>query len=237
MEPRVLIIIPAYNEEESLGAVLQGLRRHTPGFDRVVVNDGSTDGTDAVVTALGEKQLRLVSNLGYGEALQTGMKYALICGYDIVVSIDADGQHRPEEVPRLVQTLIDENADLVIGSRFARGRSYDTPFSRRVGQLIFSHLTRILLDQRIYDTSSGFKVMTADACQALVTATFMDFHVETIVRLSMLGFKIMEAPITVMERSNGSSMHSIASIFQYPLKTLLLTMVAAMDVLIQRRTR
>jgi glycosyltransferase involved in cell wall biosynthesis len=165
------------------------------------------------------------------------MKYALIRGYDIVVSIDADGQHNPEEVPYLVQTLIDEDADLVIGSRFARSRSYNTPFSRRAGQIVFSHLTQLLIGNRIYDTSSGFKAMTANACRALVSATFMDFHIETIVRLSMLGFKVIETPIVVKERSDGRSMHSIASIFQYPLKTLLLTIVAAMDVLIQRRAR
>ena len=100
---------------------------------RLVVNDGSQDGTGAIVSALEERQLQLSSNLGYGSAIQLGLKYALIRNYDIVVTIDADGQHRPEDVSRLVQTLIDDNVDMVIGSRFVDGRAYDTPFYRRMG--------------------------------------------------------------------------------------------------------
>jgi len=237
MEPRVLVVIPAYNEEKTIAAVIMKLRQIVPEFDRVIVNDGSKDNTRQVVNDLGEKQLALPCNIGYGPALQTGLKYALLQGYDIIVSMDADGQHQPEDAPRLVTALLTTRADMVIGSRFCEGQAYDTPFSRRMGQLLFSHLTRLFLDHRIYDTSSGFKVLRANACEVLVNGIFMDFHIETIVHLSLLNLKIVEFPVTVLERTFGQSMHSIASVFQYPLKTVLLTIAVLMDAFLIRRIR
>ena len=237
MGHRVLIVIPAYNESKTIASVIQELRQVVPEFDRVVVNDGSGDTTGEVVTKLGERQLKLPCNLGYGQALQTGLKYALIQNYDVVVSMDADGQHRPQDVPRLVKALQDNGADMVIGSRFCDGMPYNTPLSRRLGQLLFSHLTNLLLGRRIYDTSSGFKALRAEVCKVVVDGTFMDFHIETIVQLSLSNFKIIELPITVQERAFGHSMHSFASVFQYPLKTILLTIVAFMDAFLLRRAR
>ena len=237
LKPRVIVLIPAYNEEQTIGNLIADLRKAVPDFDRLVINDGSSDGTAGVVDGLGEKQLRLITNLGYGAALQAGMEYALLCGYDAVITIDADGQHRAEDVPKLSRALADGDADMVIGSRFSHDRPYDTELSRRLGQQIFSHLARLLIGYRVFDTSSGLKAISAEACQVIVDATFMDFHIETIVRLSMLGFRIVEVPVTVLERSHGRSMHSISSVFHYPLKTLVLTIVAAMDVMLQRRTR
>lgn len=234
---RVLIIIPAYNEEQSIAAVLRDLRRVVPGYDRLVVNDGSRDGTAAVVEGLGEKQLRLPVNLGYGLALQTGMQYALARGYDLVVTLDADGQHQPGDVPRLVERLLASGADLVIGSRFCETGRYAGPLARRLGQQLFSHLTRLLLGQRVYDTSSGFKVFRSSVCAALVGSRFMDFHTETLMRLRLLDYRWVEVPVTVRERRYGQSMHSLASVFQYPVKTLILTVVAAMDVWLTRRPR
>jgi hypothetical protein len=208
-----------------------------PQFDRVVVNDGSTDATGNILNQLGEKQLRLPCNLGYGRALQTGLKYALKAGYEIVVCMDADGQHKPEDAPRLIEELLTSKADMVIGSRFCGHSLYRTSFMRRTGQWLFSYVTGVLIGRRIYDTTSGFKALTAAACQVLVHGTFMDFHAETIVRLSLLGFRIVEQPITMDQRAFGRSMHSFKSVFQYPLKTLLLTVVAAMDAFLLRRER
>jgi hypothetical protein len=237
MNRSVLIVIPAYNEEETIAAVILKLQRIVPQYDRVIVNDGSTDNTGKVVDELGERQLILPCNLGYGLALQTGLKYGLIQGYDIIVSMDADGQHQPEDVPNLVNALLTSNADMVIGSRFCEGQAYRTPVSRRMGQLFFSYLTSLFLGRRIYDTSSGFKALRAAACEVVVNGIFMDFHIETIVQMSLLNLNIIEFPITVLERTSGRSMHSVASVFQYPLKTILLTIAVLMDVLLIRRIR
>lgn len=236
-DPKILIVIPAHNEEMTIAPVIMKLRQIVPQYDRVIVNDGSTDNTERVIDSLGEKHLKLPTNIGYGMALQTGLKYGLIKGYDIIVSMDADGQHRPEDVPNLVEFLISSKADMVIGSRFCEEKKYNTPFSRRMGQLMFSHLTKFFLGYRIYDTSSGFKALRAAACKVVVDGIFMDFHIETIVQMSLLDLKIKEFPITVLERTAGKSMHSIASVFQYPVKTILLTIAVLMDAILVRRVR
>ena len=95
----VLVLLPAHDEESSIGGVLDELCHVAPTFDRLVINDGSTDATSAVVERLGERELRLPVNLGYGGALQVGLRYALAAGYEIVVFLDADGQHRPRTCP------------------------------------------------------------------------------------------------------------------------------------------
>jgi glycosyltransferase involved in cell wall biosynthesis len=237
MDPRILVVIPAHNEEQTITAVIQELRQVAPTYDRVIVNDCSSDETGTVLDELGEKQLHLIHNLGYGQALQTGLKYGLLKGYDIIVSMDADGQHQPKDVPHLVAALQEQAADMVIGSRFCDRHGYDTPIDRRLGQLLFSHLTHILLGQRIWDTSSGFKAIRAAACQTIVDGSFMDFHIESIVQLKLANCTIVEVPVQVLERAHGRSMHSIASVFQYPIKTILLTLVAIMDAYLVRRKR
>jgi glycosyltransferase involved in cell wall biosynthesis len=236
-KPRVLVIIPAYNEEKTIHDVLLRLRRAAPDLERVVVNDGSRDATTQIVAGLGEKQLKLACNLGYGRALQTGLKYALERDYQVVVCLDADGQHRPEDLPGLLDALLSGHSDVVIGSRYCEAATYPASVSRRWGQLLFSHLSRWLVGRRIYDTTSGFKALRASACKALVDAPFWDFHIEMIVRLSFQGFRVSEFPITVNERLHGRSMHSFKSIIEYPLKTLLMTLVAALDVFLARRSR
>jgi len=235
MSARGLVIIPAYNEAETIGSVLQGLRCTVSDLDRLVVNDGSRDATERIVTHLGERVLSLPCNLGYGRALQAGIRYALLRGYDFVVFFDADGQHDPKNVRQLVTALLEGGVDMVIGSRFGNDRSYTGSFGRRMGQRLFSYLSLVLLGRRIYDTTSGLKAVRAAACQALMRGTFMDFHTEAIVRLGMMGFNIAEIPVSVYERKHGQSMYSISSVVEYPIKTLVLTLVAAVDAILQRR--
>jgi hypothetical protein len=131
----------------------------------------------------------------------------------------------------------ENDADMVIGSRFCDGTPYTGPFGRRLGQHIFSRLTRLLIGRRIYDTSSGFKALKAAACEVIIGGTFLDLHIESLVRLSMFGFQVEESPVAMGERSFGESMHSFASFIDYPLKTLLLTIVAAIDAFIARRVK
>jgi glycosyltransferase involved in cell wall biosynthesis len=237
MNTRGLIVIPAYNEADTIADVLLGLRRAAPELDRLVVTDGSRDATERIVTELGENRLSFLCNLGYGRALQAGIKYALARDYHHVVFFDGDGQHNPEDVPRLVRVLLEENADVVIGSRFGNGRPYAGPLSRRSGQILFSYFTRLLLKQRLYDTTSGLKAIRASACESLVRGTFLDFHTEALVRLGLLGLAIAEVPISVREREHGHSMYSLTSVVEYPIKTFLLSLLAILDVFLQRRTQ
>jgi glycosyltransferase involved in cell wall biosynthesis len=237
MNIRGLVIIPAYNEADTIADVVRSLRTVAPEFDRLVVTDGSKDATARIVAELGEKSLALLCNLGYGRALQAGIKYALARGYDFVVFFDGDGQHNPKDVPRLINALIERHADVVLGARFGKGRPYTGPLSRRLGQALFSNLTRLLLKQRLYDTTSGLKAIRSSACKSLVEGTFMDFHIEALARLSLLGFTITEVPISVRKREHGQSMYSLVSVVEYPIKTLLLSLLAVIDVLVQRRAQ
>jgi len=150
---RVLVLLPAHNEAATIERVLVRLRGAALSFDRMVIDDASTDGTAAIVERLGENQLRLPCQLGYGGALQTGVRYAIDAGYDIVVFLDADGQHRPEDVPRLVSRLEEGRADVVIGSRYVGGQVYEGPLGRRVGQRVLSMLSGLMTGRRIYDTT------------------------------------------------------------------------------------
>lgn len=224
-----IIVIPAHNEERNIAGVIHDLRKYAPNSDRVVVNDGSRDATARILSDLGERQLRLPCNLGYGRALQLGLRYAVERRYDVVVTFDADGQHRAADVPRLLAALHDRDADVVIGSRFAGGRPYVGPLGRRIGQRLFSQLTGLLIGQRIYDTTSGLKVMSWDACRAVVDSVSQDFHTETIVALTVGGYRIIEEPIPPIARVNGQSMHTLVSSVTYPLQTCLVTLVALIE--------
>jgi glycosyltransferase involved in cell wall biosynthesis len=237
MNQRTLVVIPAYNEAATIGTVLERLRAAAPGVDRLVVTDGSRDGTADAVRSQGERHLELVCNVGYGRALQAGILYAMRHGYDVVVTIDADGQHDPRDVPRLVEALEATGADVVIGSRFAGTRSYSGPFGRRIGQATFSLLTRLLMGQRIYDTTSGLKAMRASACEVALEGRFLDFHTEVLVRLRMLGFRIAELPIVVQERTAGRTMYSFMSAIAYPVKTTLFIITGMLDALLRGRAK
>ena len=142
-EIRGLIIVPAFNERQSVGKLAQRLNRALPGFDILVIDDGSTDDTLRQIPA----QAAVVSlpfNLGIGGAMQTGYRYAALHGYDVAVQVDGDGQHRPGEVRQLVEKLIESNSDLVVGSRFLGAGRYKQSFTRMVGIRLLDGLIRIL---------------------------------------------------------------------------------------------
>ena len=228
--PGVRIIIPAHDEAASLGNVLRELRAAV-AHDVLVVDDGSRDGTREVALAAGVRCLSLPCNLGYGGAVQAGLETSLEEGCDVMLLFDADGQHPASAVEQVLAPVLEGLADVAIGSRYSDGRPYGGPLGRRLGQRVFSGLTGLLTGHRIFDTTSGFKAMGASACRAIVDRTFLDLHMETIVRLSLQGFRIVEVPVTMEPRRAGASMHGLASAWKYPAKTLLLSLVAVIDAL------
>lgn len=232
-----LIIIPAYNEGESIGKVIAGVRRNAPNLDFVVVDDGSSDDTALVASQSGAPLLRLPCNLGYARAVQTGLKYALNKGYETAELLDGDGQHNPEDVAGLLDALERNSADVVIGSRFVSSGKVSGPLGRRLGMRLFSWVTHLATGSRIYDTTSGFKALSGRAIRTLASEQFVDFHAEALVALSFKGMRIIEHPVVMAERNTGRSMYNWLSHVTYPLKTMLLILIAVVRTYFEGRNR
>ena len=207
MSERVLIIIPAYNEEETIGSVLDAIHAEAPDYSVLVVDDGSTDRTAAIAAARHDTILvRMPFNAGIGGAMQTGYKYAERNSYDIAIQCDADGQHPVAEIPRLVEKMREGQLDLVIGSRYVADTGYRPSFSRRVGKSLLSRLINGFIGGGITDTTSGFR-----AANRRVIACFAHHYpddypeAESLVLLHMQDLKAGEVPVTMAARQGGAT--------------------------------
>jgi glycosyltransferase involved in cell wall biosynthesis len=158
---KCLVLIPAFNEGASVRKLVLRLKRALPGFDVLVIDDGSTDDTVRQVPT-GTAVVTLPFNLGIGGAMQTGYRYAALHGYDIAVQVDGDGQHRPREVLRLVNELITTGSDLMVGSRFMEETRYKQSLSRSAGAWFLRGVIRTLSGLPVTDVTSGFRAATAD---------------------------------------------------------------------------
>jgi glycosyltransferase involved in cell wall biosynthesis len=202
-----LIIIPAYNEEESLPTVLKELREQTPELDVLVVSDGSTDRTAIVADAAGVPVAELPYNLGIGGALRTGFTYAVRKGYQRAVQFDADGQHDPLQVAVLLREL-DGGADMAVGSRFAEGGAvtYSVGRIRRIAMKVLEMIVRAVAGQRFSDTSSGFRAFSRPMLEyfaATYPVEYMD-SVEALVLACNAGFTVTEVPVNMRGRTGGA---------------------------------
>lgn len=217
-----LIVIPAYNEERTIGDVILCIKQIDPRIDILVVNDGSSDRTSEIAQASGAKVLDLSFNMGYGGAVQTGFRFAVDYNYDYVITMDGDGQHDPQSIKRLIETIEREKADVVIGSRFLEG-DYRMGFARRLGSLLFSKIAYIYTGVRITDPTSGFQIYNRKAFTYLSKGDNypLDYpDVNIIMALHKMRFKIVEAPVR-MRVKEGKSMHSGLKPFFYILRMIL----------------
>jgi glycosyltransferase involved in cell wall biosynthesis len=205
--PRPLVIIPAYNEEESLPAVLKQLAEQTPEYDVLVVSDGSTDRTAEVASEAGVHVATLPFNLGIGGALRTGFAFAVRRGYERAVQFDADGQHDPLAVQALLDGL-DRGADMVIGSRFAEGGAvtYEVSNIRRRAMRVLQWLVKVLVRHRFTDTSSGFRAFSRPMLEYFAQTypvEYMD-SVEALVQACNAGFRVEEVGVNMRGRTGGA---------------------------------
>ncbi len=201
-----LIIVPAYNEEDSLRRVLQELRDTAPQFDVVVVNDGSTDSTPSIAHEMGYPVLDLCFNVGIGAAVQTGFKYALEKGYQTAVQVDSDGQFPPDQIETLAGLVLEGGWDMVIGSRYLSRTPYQGSLSRRLGNMILSRLCALLSGRRITDSTSGFRAYSRRALEYLTDYYPPDYpEPEAIVILARQGLRIREELVTMRQRQAGAS--------------------------------
>ncbi|HNW35790.1 MAG TPA: glycosyltransferase family 2 protein [Candidatus Ozemobacteraceae bacterium] len=208
--PRILICLPAYNEEARLPITLRSLFDKLPnGTDVVVIDDGSTDGTVSVAKHERARCISLPINLGYGGALQTGYKLALREGYDILVQMDADGQHDPASLPALLSPLLADEADFVIGNRFHDGCAYESPVVRDIGRRFFAFLCRLLTGMPLKDPTSGFKALNRAVLGKLVQDGFpMDYpDADVFIMLHLAGIRICEVNVIMHKALPGLSMH------------------------------
>lgn len=229
-----LLAIPAYNEEASLGRTLDELAGFWPPSRTFVVDDGSVDATAAVARAHGVRCITHPTNLGYGSALQTAIIFAAREGSPYLALMDADGQHDPRALERLLAPIRLDDADLVVGSRFVRGQPLKATLGRRIAMRVFSLLSAPVLGGRVRDTSSGFKAIHGRLFAELERAHFVDFHAEVLVYLALRRYRILELEVTMREREQGASMHGLTSAFTYPAKTILAVVVGAVEALRER---
>ena len=228
MKPaRILVVVPAHNEEESLPATLAELRERATGVDVLVVDDGSHDATPAVARASGVRVVRHPVNLGVGGALQTGFRWACQHDYDIVVQLDADGQHDPGYLAALVAPVIEDRCDVCIGSRFVSATGYRAPWNRRLGMLLFSGVVHLALGRAISDTTSGFRAYNRAVmrvCQHDFPKDFPDAPL--LISLARRGFRLDEVPVVMRERHAGRSFYTLGKQLYYPYKNLLASLMA-----------
>jgi len=222
----VLIIVPAYNEEGTVGDVVREIREHLPGCVAVVIDDGSSDATAAEAMDSGARVIRLPFNTGIGTTVQTGFKLADREGFDVAVQVDGDGQHPPKEVVRLLETLRDTGANYVIGSRFAENSGYRAPIGRRGGITLFARLVSLLTGQRLTDTTSGLRAADATTIRLFAEHYPHDYpEVEALVLAKRAGLTICEVPVEMRHREAGRSSITPVKSAYYMIKVTLAVLV------------
>jgi len=224
---RVLVVVPAHDEEACLGSTLDELAARAPGFDVLVVDDGSHDATSSVARAHGAAVLRHIVNLGVGGALQTGFRFAVARDYDACVQFDADGQHDPAFLEAVIEPVLAGRCDVAIGSRYVRASGYRAPLGRRLGMLLFAGVVRFAVGQRITDTTSGFRAYgrrVMEVCQDDFPADFPDAPL--LIALARRGFRLLEVPVVMRERRAGQSFYTLDKRLYYPYKNLLASLMA-----------
>ena len=159
MDCKILVIIPCYNEEKNISGVVEELNKELPDAEILIVNDNSNDQSLNVIKKLNIIYLDLPFNLGYSGALQAGFKYAVRNNYDYVIQFDGDGQHIPSEAKKLLDSMLINNYDIVIGSRFKENTEYNHGFLKKIGTSVFHLLIKLICKKDIYDPTSGFQVL------------------------------------------------------------------------------
>jgi hypothetical protein len=206
-----LVFIPAWNEEATVAEVIAGVRGRLPDADILVVDDGSVDGTAEAAREAGALVASLPFNQGLGAALQTGYLFALRQGYDLCAHLDADGQHPPAEVARLLDEVRADRADLVIGSRYrergeAEGDDYRPTISRRIGTSVFRFFLTLATRQRFTDTTSGMRAANRRAMALFSENYSPDFaEIESLQLAVRQGLRVEEVPVRMLERAGGRS--------------------------------
>jgi glycosyltransferase involved in cell wall biosynthesis len=229
---RVLLVVPALNEESTVGTVVSA--GGSLGYDICVIDDGSSDRTAERAAEAGARVLRMPVNLGVGGALRCGFRWALSQDYDVVVQVDADGQHDPAEVKALLSALHENQADMVVGSRFASGAGYyRVGRARRLAMRALSARVRRIAGVHVLDSSSGFRAIRRpllDRFAADYPVEYLGDTVEALIEAGRAGATVVEHPIAMTQRADGRSTAGALASMWYVLRVLV-----AIELLHRRR--
>lgn len=219
MNKKVLIVIPAYNEAENIKQVIFDLNTQCPEYDYLIVDDCSNDETKRICNENEYHYIRFSNNIGIGGGVQAGYKYALERNYDIVVQHDGDGQHNPAYLTDVIEPILKDQYDIVIGSRYLTKEGFQSSAFRRAGINVLSKLIYLCSGVRIKDVTSGFRAVNLNYIKYYAKDYPQDYpEPEAIVSAKLNGARIGEVPVRMRERSNGvSSINSLRSVY-YMLK-------------------
>jgi len=219
---KILVIVPAYNEECCVEGVIEDLKSVFPAGDILVVNDGSGDLTSDIARNLGARVIDLPYNLGIGGAMQTGFLYAVHKGYDAAIQFDADGQHHADQIEKILKPFLSDSADLVVGSRFLSDGGFTSSVQRRIGSKMLSFVVSSIVGSRITDTTSGFRVYGRKTLEFFSSVYPEDYpEVEAFILAHKKGLRIMEVPSEIGPRTGGRSSITFSQAFYYMVKVLL----------------
>jgi len=222
MKRRVMVIVPALNEERAVGEVVRATKAALPGVPVLVIDDHSTDGTAVVAANAGAQVLKLPVHLGLGGCVQSGYKLAFEMGFDFVVRVDGDGQHDPADIPRILEALESTGAEVVIGSRFVESGQKHTSIPRSLGIVFFRLLLRPILGRPIYDPTSGFVGVNRRALEVFAASFPLTYpEIEALVVLQRKRFRFHEIPCVMLPRRSGKSSITPLKSLRYMLHVLL----------------
>lgn len=212
---KILMIIPAYNEQDNILNTIHDIKENAPDVDYVVINDCSKDDTKKVLSDYGANFLDLPINLGIGGGVQMGYRYALERGYDIAIQFDGDGQHDASYIKDLVIPIEQGLADVVVGSRFIKKEGFQSSALRRLGINFLSGLIKFLCGTKVYDVTSGFRAVNRKMIVHFSDHYPQDYpEPDAILDSSLVGARIMEIPVRMRERANGeSSIRAFKSVY------------------------
>lgn len=226
-EPRVLIVMPAWNEAAAIRSVVREIKAELPAADVLVVDDGSSDTTSEEAAAGGAAVARLPYNLGVGGAMRLGYRYGQRNNYDVVIQIDADGQHDPRYVPKLIDALAD--ADIVIGARFAGEGSYKVRGPRKWAMNVLRSVLSRMAKTKLTDTTSGFRATNRRGTELFASwypVEYLGDTVETLVYAARRKLRITQIPVAMRTRVAGTPSHSPIKATIYLFRAIVILVLA-----------